>query len=534
MPPVVREPSPVSRGQNVLFILPHDWASIAEFLAPLVERVDSASPDVQLVIATADAESAAAVIAASVRLIGDRPIRVLAATSAERAARLAKLGTPHVVAGTPTVLLAMLKASAIKLEGLRAIAIAWADELVVRDESASLEALMVEVPKDAPRTVVASVVTPAVDELVERYARRARREASHVPEGREPIALEYVLVASSARQTILRRLLDEIDPPTALVFAREKDSAADVTEQVRALGYGSEGAVKSGVAAGADTSLVVLYDLPASHEELREAVSGATRRIALIQPRQLDSLRALSLNGVLTPHRLPESVEASREREAAVLAQLRQLLDAGGAPRELLSLEPLLERYDGAEVAAAALRLLEQERLAHRSRAAQQERVAPNQRAPIADVGQPSPDRSAPADRSGPMVSLFVSAGTRDGATPRDIIGLLTSKAGIVGTDVGRIDVRESHSTVEVASRVADQVIERASGATVKGRRALIRRDEGGKRREARRDVRETGRSRDPRSSFRKHDRDDRPRAPRRDRGDSDAPRRGPRHPPRP
>lgn len=512
----------------MLFILPHDWASIAEFLGPLVERVDAGTPDVQVAIATADPESAAEVIAASVRLIGDRPIRVLAATSAERAARLAKVGTPHVVAGTPTVLLALLKASAMKLEGLRAIAIAWADELTVRDESASLEALMVDVPKDAARTVVTSVVTPAVDELVERYARRARREASHVPEGREPIALEYVLVAASARQTILRRVLDEIDPPSALIFAREKDSAADVSAQLRALGYGNDSSVKSGVAASANTSLVVLYDLPASHEELREAVSGATRRIALIQPRQLESLRALSLNGTLTPHRLPESADASREREAAVLSQLRTLLDAGGAPRELLALEPLLERYDGAEVAAAALRLLEQERLAHRSRPAQAERAAPSQRAPIADGSQVA------ADRSGPMVSLFVSAGTRDGVTARDIVGLLTSRAGIAGTDVGRVDIRESHSTIEVVANVADQIIERASGATLKGRRALIRRDEGGKRREGRRDVRETGRSRDPRSAFRKHDRDDRPRAPRRDRGDSDAPRRGPRHPPRP
>ena len=526
MPPVVRELSPVSRGQNVLFILPHDWASIAEFLAPLVERVDVGSPDVQVVIATADAESAAEVIAASVRLIGDRPIRVLAATSAERAARLARLRPPHVVAGTPAVLLALLKASAVKLEGLRAIAIVWADELAARDESASLEALMADVPKDAARTVVTSVVTPAVDALVERYARRARREASHVPEGREPIALEYVLVASAARQPILRRLLDEIDPPTALIFAREKDSAADVSVQLHALGYGDEEAVKSGLAAAAGTSLVVLYDLPASHEELREAVSGASRRIALIQPRQLDSLRALSLNGALTPHRLPEAADASREREAAVHAQLRQLLEAGGAPRELLSLEPLLERYDGAEVAAAALRLLEQERLAHRSRSAQAERVASSPRVANADSGH------AGADRTEPMVSLFVSAGARDGVTPRDIVGLLTSKAGIAGTDVGRVDIRESHSTVEVASRVADQVIERASGATVKGRRALIRRDAGGARREGRRDGGETGRSRDPRSGFRK--RDDRPRAPRRDRGDDDSPRRGPRHPSRP
>lgn len=527
MPPVVREPSPVSRGQNVLFILPHDWASIAEFLAPLIERVDVGSPDVQLVIATADAESAAEVIAASVRLIGDRAIRVLAATSAERATRLARLRPPHVIAGTPTVLLALLKASAIKLEGVRAVAIAWADELTVRDESASLEALMVDVPKDSARTIVASVVTPPVDALVERYARRARREASHVPEGREPIALEYVLVAASSRQTILRRLLDEIDPPTALIFAREKDSGEGVSAQLRALGYDDE-AVKSGLVAAPGTSLVVLFDLPASHEELREAVSGASRRIALIQPRQLESLRALSLNGALTPHRLPESADASREREAAVLSQLGQLLEAGGAPRELLALEPLLERYDGAEVASVALRLLEQERLAHRSRPTQAERLAPSPRVENADSGRPG------ADRAEPMVSLFVSAGTRDGVTPRDIVGLFTSKAGIVGTDVGRVDVRESHSTVEVASRVADQIIERASGATVKGRRALIRRDEGGKRREGGRDVREMGRSRDPRSGFRKHDRDDRPRAPRRDRGGDDAPRRGPRHPTRP
>ena len=519
----------MSRGQNVLFILPRDWASIAEFLAPLVERVDPAAADVQLAIVTPDAESAAEVIAASVRLVGERAIRILAATSAERAARLAKLTPPQIVAGTPTVLLALVKASAMKLDGLRALAIAWADELSTRDESAALEALMVDVPKDAARTIVASVVTPAVEALVERYARRARREASHVPEGREPIALEYVLVAASARQSALRRVLDEIDPPTALVFAREKDSAQDVATQLRALGYGDDSEVRSGVAAAPGTSLVVLYDLPASHEELREAVSGASRRIALIQPRQLDSLRALSLSGVLLPHRLPEPADASRERESAMLAQLRTLLDAGGAPRELLALEPLLERYDGAEVAAAALRLLEQERLANRSRQAQPERVASSPRVSNADTGAARPE---------PMVSLFVSAGARDGVTARDIVGLLATKAGIAGADVGRVDVRESHSTVEVAGRVADQVIERASGASVKGRRAMIRRDEHGSRREGHRDrPREgyaEGRRDRPREGYGEGRREGRPtgrpRSPR-DPRESRDPRGGPRRP---
>lgn len=547
--PAVRDLPPVSRGQNAVYVLPHDWAAISEFLAPLLERVDAESPDVQLAIATPDADAAAAVIAASARLVADKPVRVLAATSAARATRLAKLRAPHVVAGTPAVLLALVKASAIRLADVRGIAIAWADELVTRGESGSLEALMADVPKDAPRTIVSSVVTPAVEELVERYARRARREVGRIPEGREPIAIEYVLISAAARQSALRRLLDELDPASALVFARANDSAA-VTAQLRALGYDEHASVQAGLVAPPSTALAVLFDLPASHEELREAVSGAIRRIALIQPRQLESLRSLALGGSLTPHRLPEPIDASLAREAAMLAQLRDVLETGGAPRELLWLEPLLEDFDGAEVAAVALRLLEQERAQHARSPA--ERAAHPERAQSAD-------RPVSAPPPAPMVRLFASVGDRDGARPGDLVAMITSKAGIEGADIGRIDIRESHSTIEVAASVADQVIERASGTPVKGRRALLKRDERPVRREAgardrppRRDDQRgdrprgdrpsgergapRGRDRDagPRRDSRA--RDDRPRRETRGRDRDDRPRReprGPRHSPR-
>jgi hypothetical protein len=42
--------------------------------------------------------------------------------------------------------------------------------------------------------------------------------------------------------------------------------------------------------------------------------------------------------------------------------ELSSVLDAGIASREMQALEPLLERHDGIEIAAAALRLLEKER----------------------------------------------------------------------------------------------------------------------------------------------------------------------------
>ena len=76
--------------------------------------------------------------------------------------------------------------------------------------------------------------------------------------------------------------------------------------------------MRCAAAAAPGTALVVLFDLPASREELREAVAGAARRIALVQPRQLASLRALSLGGALKPHHLPEASAASRARDASV------------------------------------------------------------------------------------------------------------------------------------------------------------------------------------------------------------------------
>jgi ATP-dependent RNA helicase DeaD len=138
------------------------------------------------------------------------------------------------------------------------------------------------------------------------------------------------------------------------------------------------------------------------------------------------------------------------------------------------------------------------------------------------------------------MVSLFASVGEREGVRPADLVGMITSKAGVAGSAVGRIEIRESHSTIEVASDLADQIIDRASGTVVNGRRALLRRDKGPPRRDERPPRREGAgrreggarderRPREARGGFRPRDRnDDRPR---RSRDSDERPPRGPRGP---
>ena len=73
-----------SRSQNVVYVVPHDWASISFFLAPLIERVEEAVPHVQLLVLTADAESAAAVAGAAVKLATTKKIGIMKDSSVNR------------------------------------------------------------------------------------------------------------------------------------------------------------------------------------------------------------------------------------------------------------------------------------------------------------------------------------------------------------------------------------------------------------------------------------------------------------------
>jgi ATP-dependent RNA helicase DeaD len=459
-----REVAAVSRGQNVVYVMPHDWASIGQFLGPMLARVDEQNHDVQLLLVSSDVELAAAMAASAVKLTEQRDVGIIAATSARRAARLIRLRPAQVVAATPDALAELLKAAALKLETVKMVAIAWLDELIAQSATSSLENLMTEIPKEAARTVVTAEISPAVEELLERYARRARRVVAAASATDQPMPIEFVTTSAESRLGALRRTLDAVDPASAVVFVRDRDSDGRVRDLLRSLGYASDDApIRAGLTAAPGTELVVLYDVPASREELREAAGAAKRVISLIQPRQLSSLRSLAAGGAVKPFTLGDSSARARDRDARIRAELRGLLEDGHFGRELIALEPLLEDFDGIEIAAAALQLAEREQ----ARAS----AATNAVASIATA--------APRERSaGPMVRLFVNVGARDGARPGDLVGAITNQGGVTSEDVGKVEVRESHSIVEVSPAEADGVIERVTGATIRGRRAVVRRDE--------------------------------------------------------
>jgi hypothetical protein len=363
------------RSQNLVYTLPHTTESIAEFLTPVLSRVDPAAGGTQIVVITRDAENALAVSETILGLAGAAGIEVLPVTSAARAGRIFKSRPVLAIAGSPEELGALVRTSILKLDTVRTVVIAWADDVLENgpETVSALEGLLGELG-EATRVVVARKLTPAVESLVERYARRARRvpladlEVPQAPEDYQLPHVKYVTIGGTARAASLRRLLDDLDPPSATIVARGGAALAQVRHTLRTLGYRynddpihvTEGEVKGA------THAVIFYQPPVTTAELQRAARGKpVEVVVLAQPAEVAPLRELA-GGRLIPIILHGPERRAQDREDAVREELRTVLMRGVPPREIISLEPLLEQFDALEIAAAGLQLLDRERAQRR------------------------------------------------------------------------------------------------------------------------------------------------------------------------
>ena len=324
-----RERATVSRNQNVMYVLPHDSAAVAQFMGPVLEQLaapepaDASGQGPRAVVVTPDAESAVAIARWVASQSSDAP-RAIAATGAARTARLIAAQPAPLVVGPADQLLELVRRASLKLDDVRAVVIAWADLLVDAGAVPSLEALMGEMPKESARTVVAARITAEVEALVERYARRPRRVGSAPADAVEPLAVRYLITGATMRSSALRHLLDALDPASAAIYVRAHDSEGDVRDTLRTLGYAGDEIVRVVREPTPSAALVILFDLPSSRAELDAlAASAPNQVVALVQPKQLTALAALAGTGRLTPFSLDASVAAARASDQRTRDELR-------------------------------------------------------------------------------------------------------------------------------------------------------------------------------------------------------------------
>jgi ATP-dependent RNA helicase DeaD len=377
---------------------------------------------------------------------------------------------PMAVVGTSSDLLSLVRSSALKLENVRHVVLQWADAILADERQASdLETLLSETPRDADRTLIVEQPTAPLEAFVERAGLKPRRLTHELLAATVPRTVSYLVVAAEQRGVMLQRFLDARDATSIAVVADDSRAASDASASIQALGMElPQDARIVGPDEADDAALVVWYGVPASIERIAALTAqsnAAKETVALVTPHELQRLRAVANAVTLVPLAFPGAIDEAAQRLRTVRDELSSLLRREAVDSELVAIEPLLAQHDAAEVAAAALRLLGRARVA-----------AARAETPVA---APRASTLAPvADQ--PWTRLFLGVGERDGARRGDLVGAITGEAEISGSQIGKIEMRETYSLVDVATPVADKVVERLTGVSIRGRRVTARLDRGG------------------------------------------------------
>jgi len=298
----------------------------------------------------------------------------------------------------------------------------------------------------------------------------------------------YRVVSEGKEQELLQTVagLLEGEARHVLLFFRTEDQVADFADFLALYGYlaGAPGEVDLPVWLAtedlearrflddwADSSelAAVSVDVPSGPDSLDRRHGGQEPGVVLVRPRELPHLRDVARR---TGYLLVPAQEPIPTRVSSELDRLRNLLERSLEKQELapyfLAVEPLFEKYSPAEVAAAALAVLKS-----------QEGGGPRQ-------GTDTPGTQAPASHGGPAprawVRLFVAVGEKDGVGPGDLLGAIAGEAGVEGSQVGKIEIKETYSLVEVLPNVADKIIRKLNGTTIRGRAVRVDHDRGSPR----------------------------------------------------
>ncbi len=389
-------------------------------IPPAVERAGTAWElmDPRAVIVCADHEQALLWADAA-----PAELRAHAVTGLARTAALLKEGRVGVLAGSPADLVALVTRSALKLDTLETLVIAWPEGF-----SGELDTLLGEAPE--ARRVILSWDPHGLTDFIERHARRAEivgdipLDSAARPLGSVASA-RYAVVPAARRAVAVRDVLDAVRSVRPYVW-----KGGDVTAPAEL------------------PDAVVATTLP-TREELRQLAAIAQPLVVALAA-QIPYLKSIAS---LSPFALPSAADRAHDRGAALRAAISARLMQGDVDAELAVLAPLFEEHDPALVAGALLAISRQP----------------------AAVSQPSLVAAPPSG----WAKVFVTVGTKDRASAKDLVGALIKEVGLQKGQIGKIDVRETFSLVEVSPDAADEAVRRLSGVSIRGRRVTARPDRG-------------------------------------------------------
>jgi ATP-dependent RNA helicase DeaD len=432
--------------------------------------------------------------------------------------RALERGTDIVVA-TPGRALDHLRRRSLDLTALKILVLDEADEMLDMGFAEDLDAILEALPAERQTALFSATMPPRILTIAERHLTNPKRitiAKEKTAAGKAPRVRQVAyVVARGQKPAALQRVLDMENPSAALVFCRTRLEVDSLVETLNAHGYRADALhggmqqrqrdavmnrlrssktdllIATDVAArGLDVpqlSHVFNYDLPSAPDAYVHRIGRTGRAgregtaITLMEPREHRHLRVIenTTKQKIEVAQLPTVADLRARRLELTRASLRERILLGDLDDVRVVIESLAEEFDVLDVAAAAVKLAQTAAGGDEPAEDEIRQVpVPSRRERGPDEARRGPSaRMDPARDTGPTTRIFFGAGREAGIRPADLVGAITSEAGIRSQELGAISIADRFSLVEVPQDRADDIVAAMKKATLRGQKVPVRRD---------------------------------------------------------
>jgi ATP-dependent RNA helicase DeaD len=446
----------------------------------------------------------------------------------------------HVIVGTPGRVIDHLEKGSLDLSKLKTLVLDEADEMLRMGFIDDVEQILQKTPATRQTALFSATMPSAIKRIAKTYLRDPAEVTVAAKTGTaDNIRQRYWMVSGMQKLEALTRILEAEPFDGMIIFARTKLGTEELATKLQARGFAATAIngdmqqtqrertieqLKNGkidilvatdvAARGLDVeriSHVINYDVPSDPESYTHRIGRTGRAgrsgeaILFITPREQGLLKAIerATRQPVAPLTLPTVKAVNDVRIAKFKDQITDMLAAGG----LDVFRNLIEEYEremnvpAVEIAAALAKvargdvplLLEKPNRDAKSapswaatetpaRAPRSESAPRFESAPRADRG----DRdAAPAferkrtmrPQEEGMGTFRIEVGHAHGVKPGNIVGAIANEAGIESKFIGRIEIYDDYSTLDLPSDMPPDLIDHLKGVWVAGQQLNITRD---------------------------------------------------------
>ncbi len=507
---------PLLAGRDMLGQAATGTGKTAAFGLPLLHQIAGVStePNKTLALVLAPTRELAMQVATALERYGakanTRVLAIYGGQSYEPQLKALKRGT-HVVVATPGRALDHIRRGTLDLSNVKMIVLDEADEMLDMGFQEDLEAIL-SATKKTRQTALFSATMP---KRIMAIAAKHLTNPVHVALGDVQRTDEVPLVEQTAyvvrrgdKTRALLRVLEAEAPPSTMIFCRTRDDVDALAEGLKEGGRKAE-AIHGGLsqaqrdrvmkkfrdrqidtliatdvaARGLDikhVSHVVNFDIPEAAEAYVHRIGRTGRAgregkaILFVEPGQVRRLRDIER---LTKQRikqaeLPSVHELQKKKNERLAQSIGEVITAGAL--DYPTIDMLAAKFELRDIAAAALKLAAGARTGVASGVAS---TAPAIAGPAANNDVAVLPRVEKETEKAPsaMAKLYVSVGREANVKAKDLVTLLTRECGVAAHNVGKIDVFDRHSVVEVPESMSEEVIQAGRRAQVCNQRIKMR-----------------------------------------------------------